>query len=272
MDKYIISLKKNHIQCKKTIDTLNKSGVNNVNIFEAINGNDLIMTLDDIGYKHPYVNVSMATQYNMYNGRTKFRDIPSRGAIGCYLSHVMLWNKLIDNDKEYMLILEDDAIPLDNNLDNKINNLINERNDFDILLLGYRLKDRDIELISKNISKCKYFVLTHSYIISKKGALKLLKHAFPIEMQVDNYMSFYSLFDQDFKIYYSNHMLFKQSNHISSIQQFCITCMISLLKDKHYMRYITPIFIFYLIILILFLYCILKRKQIVKYSKKLVLC
>jgi GR25 family glycosyltransferase involved in LPS biosynthesis len=37
--------------------------------------------------------------------------ICSRGMIGCAMSHYLLWKKMVDENKEWMLILEDDAIP-----------------------------------------------------------------------------------------------------------------------------------------------------------------
>jgi len=258
ISKYIISLKKDEDKYKNVIKLLHNSGISNIKKFEAINGNELEITLDNIGYQHPYVNISLSSSYNLYNDRTKFRDLPSKGAIGCYLSHVTLWKKLLESNNEYMLIFEDDVIPLCNNLDNKINNLISEKNDFDILLLGYRIKDKKIMKITKNISRCNLFVLSHSYIISKKGAKKLLKYAFPVEIQLDNFISFYSLFDKDFKIYYSNKMLFEQSSHKSNIQNFCFTCIVNFFLDKNNRRYLLlPLFI-YLSFIVFF---ILKYKK-----------
>jgi GR25 family glycosyltransferase involved in LPS biosynthesis len=36
----------------------------------------------------------------------------SKGMIGCAMSHYLLWKKMVNENKEWMLILEDDAIPL----------------------------------------------------------------------------------------------------------------------------------------------------------------
>jgi glycosyl transferase family 25 len=269
MDKYIISLKKDNDRYIQSIKYLQEYGVNNVNKFEAIDGNELELTLDNIRYKHPYVNVSLSSQYNLYNGRTKFRELPSKGAIGCYLSHISLWEKLLKSNNDYMLIFEDDILPLDNNLDDKINKLVLEKDDFDVLLLGYRIEDKKTIKITDNISRCTFFVLSHSYIISKKGAEKLLKYAFPIEMQLDNFIAFNNLLNKDFKTYYTNKMLFKQSNHKSSIQNYCFICVINLLKDKHITHLLLPSLFMYLIYLLFIIFCIWKRKNIIKYGKRL---
>lgn len=269
MDKYIISLKKDQNRYIQSMKYLQDAGINNVKKFEAIDGNELELTLDNIGYKHPYVNVSLSSQYNLYNGRTKFRELPSKGALGCYLSHVTLWKKLLESNNDYMLIFEDDIIPLDNNLDDKINKLILEKDDFDILLLGYKIEDKETIKVSDNLSRCTFFVLLHSYIISKKGAEKLLKYVFPIEMQLDNFIAFNNLLNKDFKTYYCNKMLFKQSIHKSNIQNYCFTCFINLLKDKHITRLLLPSLIMYLIYLLFIIICIWKRKNIIKYGKQL---
>jgi glycosyl transferase family 25 len=235
MKKYIINLKKDKDRYNKSILRLNNSGIKDVKRFDAINGNELIMSLEPIGYKHPFVNVSLTAQYDIYNGRKQHKELSSKGAIGCYLSHLMLWKKLVESDNERMLIFEDDIVPLDINLDVKINNLINEKDDFDILLLGHRIIDKDTTKVSENLSRCIFFFNLDSYIITKKAAQKLLKFAFPIEMQLDSYIPYYNLIDKDFKVYYSDEKLFKQERKDkSNIQEFCLSCFFLEVKDKHY--------------------------------------
>jgi GR25 family glycosyltransferase involved in LPS biosynthesis len=102
------------------------------------------------------------------------------------MSHYNLWKK-IANEKEPHIILEDDAIGVNSNtqiiLDEIIKNL---PNDYDIYLLGF------IDLEPKNITneheKVKEFVLLHSYIITPKGAQKILEQL-PINMPVDSWLS-----------------------------------------------------------------------------------
>jgi hypothetical protein len=80
-----------------------------------------------------------------------------------------------------------------------------------------------------------YFFHLDSYIITKKAAQKLLKFAFPIEMQLDSYIPYYNLIDKDFKVYYSDKKLFKQERKDkSNIQDFCLSCFFLEIKDKHY--------------------------------------
>jgi hypothetical protein len=69
IETYIISLKKDETKCNNVIKNLENSGIKNIKKFEAINGKELNITLEQIGYKHPFVNVSLSGQYSIYNGR-----------------------------------------------------------------------------------------------------------------------------------------------------------------------------------------------------------
>ena len=260
MEKYIISLKKDHNKCVNSINLLNNAGINNIKIFEAINGNELIPTVEKIGYKHPYIQVNLSSLYDLRNGRKRHREISSKGALGCYLSHITLWNKLINSINEYMLIFEDDVEPLVKDANVIINNIIKEKNDFDILLLGYTLKDNNIISVSENLNKCMLFFGLHSYIITKKGAEKLLKHALPIDMQLDSYIPYYNLLlDKNFNTYCVKNKLFTQSFHKSNIQTLCQTCYII----EYYDKYFNNKNVFFLFI-IFFLFYMVRNRHVIK--------
>ena len=44
---------------------------------------------------------------------TKLYFAQCKGALGCYLSHYIFWKNVVDNDLEYALVLEDDALVSD---------------------------------------------------------------------------------------------------------------------------------------------------------------
>lgn len=85
---------------------------------------------------------------------------------GCGLSHLDVIRNFYNNDpNDYALILEDDAIPLFNDKE-KIEELVQKYNDYDCILLytqGIRL----------------FYGSTAAYIITKKGAEKVLKYKLP---------------------------------------------------------------------------------------------
>ena len=102
------------------------------------------------------------------------------------MSHYNLWTK-ISKEKEPHIILEDDAIGINSNTKIFLNKILKTLpKDYDIYLLGFI----DLEPISvTNLhEKVKEFVLLHSYIITPKGAQKLLEQL-PINMPVDTWFS-----------------------------------------------------------------------------------
>jgi len=110
----------------------------------------------------------------------------SDGEKGIIMSHYNLWTK-IAKEKEPHIILEDDAIGINFNTQIVLDEITQSLpKDCDIYLLGF------IDLEPKNITflheKVKSFVLLHSYIITPKGAQKLIENL-PINAPVDTWLS-----------------------------------------------------------------------------------
>jgi GR25 family glycosyltransferase involved in LPS biosynthesis len=120
-------------------------------------------------------------------------DFGSRkGVIGCALSHLDLWTRLLESEQDYYLILEDD-IKLTKDFDEKyklIKDFIETNvNKIDFFFIGYHMFESDkkkfhnkyfddsnttlsIEGLNTNI----YIGGFYSYIITKTGARKILKY------------------------------------------------------------------------------------------------
>jgi glycosyl transferase family 25 len=165
-----------------------------------------------------------SVQYIIKNGRYAHNNIGTKGAIGCYLSHITLWQMLLNSNEEMFLIFEDD-INFNNTDDfiNKINKSINliNKNDWDVIYLGYfGIKDL-FKLSQQNIYYQKIEDLiygTHAYIINRKGAQKLLNNAIPIVDQIDSYMSFMTI-RNDINSYKTYDIFFFQDNKLKSTIQ-----------------------------------------------------
>tara|TARA_B100000780_G_C21024031_1_gene410484 strand:- start:60 stop:869 length:810 start_codon:yes stop_codon:yes gene_type:complete len=119
--------------------------------------------------------------------RTKHYQL-TMGGIGCYLSHVGLWNFIYNKGLDYALIFEDDAnIPPDfiENLNISIKNMNKADPDWDILFLDALC--RDCIPYQDNIVKVNKFYLMHAYIIRRKAIKKMFdyKMLFPINQQID---------------------------------------------------------------------------------------
>lgn len=118
--------------------------------------------------------------------------------IGCWLSHKKCWEYIVENNIDRCLILEDDAIFIDD-FSSKLEKVMKDvPSDWDVLLLGTVLscspnncgmlsKIADFlkslyirpsiskEKITDNIYRPSVFTGTQAYLITKEGAIKLLK-------------------------------------------------------------------------------------------------
>lgn len=138
--------------------------------FEAIDGTKLV----------PNEKLQRIFDGNDYNMR--------QGMVGCALSHIQLYVNLINSDKDFYCILEDD-LRVSDNFKEKFDLIINNLpENWDLCYLSYHLwkKYRTNEFLNKAElpSLVKWNTeqsLTHSmggtcaYLISKKGALRALE-------------------------------------------------------------------------------------------------
>jgi GR25 family glycosyltransferase involved in LPS biosynthesis len=132
------------------------------------------------------------------------------GMIGCYLSHVKFWWKVASEPESYQMVLEDDAV-VSENFHEKAQQMIDELQDnpetkdnWDVLLLGafscvhperkygkYRpqawlLGDgRKQRRVTQHIQIPHRPLGTHAYILSQRGARKLLNRASKATWHVD---------------------------------------------------------------------------------------
>jgi GR25 family glycosyltransferase involved in LPS biosynthesis len=235
MKSFCISLEKNKDRWSGILDMIRDAGFEDVEIFPGINGNE-------IGKMAKGEQVSEDTQslvnsfgglanlltpwarYSLKMGKKRKYDaqLSSWGAVGCYLSHVLIWNMMIEDDLPYCVIFEDDVKFVDNFKEEFQKRLKFIPEDADGIFLG----------VNDNFSPKKYneyfdkiegvFFGLHAYILTNAGARKLLKNAFPIEVQVDSNMSFSAVLE-GVKLYDAPGLT-RQGFHVSSIQDTCLMC------------------------------------------------
>ena len=121
----------------------------------------------------------------------------TRGAIGCALSHAAIWKEAATHPDSFrVLVLEDDVI-LSEDFDKAVSDaILNVPDDFDMLYLSLNsatllspysgLKHGNkrntlAKVVGRNFQ-------TPGYIITAKGAKRLLKQLFPLNMQIDSYI------------------------------------------------------------------------------------
>lgn len=161
---------------------------------------------------------------NEHNTREYHHDLTS-GAVGCFLSHLNVYQYIINHKLEYSLILEDDTKPTIYNYKQYLHHIsayIPE--DADIILLHYilpRVSKCDIHTINTAISKVEpgkfQFWCLDSYIITRKGAKKILDNFKKITMQIDSFLA--KLYREGkINIYITNKQYTTQSDNKTDIQ------------------------------------------------------
>lgn len=118
-----------------------------------------------------------------------YSKIGPKSAIGCAMAHMNAWKKFLETNEKYKLIMEDDVI-IKEDIEKKIKEGLDKvPEDFDILYLGCFGSDGDNifkicmrilgmnnkeQIINDNIKIPEVALGLHAYIISRKGAKKLL--------------------------------------------------------------------------------------------------
>ena len=173
------------------------------------------------------LHLSLRAKTEFQAGRRTTEGIPSKGAVGCSLSHISLWREFLKSNKNYCLILEDDCVIKKNELEKDCLQLI--KNNFDIALLGYGVplgiplhRRPDQSVIPWPQGQC--FYGSHAYMLTRKSAEILLLDALPIQMQIDFYIQAVAS-DRKLHIITSKHRI-RQSKSLGTdiMDNFCLTC------------------------------------------------
>ena len=184
-------------------DYLSGKGFKNINFFSAVIGKKL--DVKDLARKSI---ISPSCYYDIIRGRCEGKGFPSKGAIGCSLSHIELWKKCVNENLPFMTICEDDLFFEKKIKEDDIIKALKQEN-------GMFLSPNSGDNINMNKRNVKFFG-THFYILSKECCIKLLEKAFPIDIQVDSYIAFMHNINE-INIY--GYKIAYQKSHISSTQQ-----------------------------------------------------
>jgi GR25 family glycosyltransferase involved in LPS biosynthesis len=185
LNSYVINLKKNQdrmLHFSKSYNSTDLGVLVPVQRYEAVNGNNIQL--------EKYVSSEVLLgiqQIDATNQRTSNHQL-TKGMIGCYLSHLGVYEHAISKNKKYALVFEDDA-KVSRDIYKSIKKIIykdgNVPRDWDIILFG--LIENDVRHYNNDYNLVKDFYGTHGYII-KRSAMKLLLSTLPIERQIDGQM------------------------------------------------------------------------------------
>ena len=161
--------------------------------FFGVDGKTLDVRNDD--------RVSLFTKRNiLLKTRRSHEELDSVGGVGCALSHIALWQWMVDNNEERILIMEDDAVvPAD--FKERANAIIEHSptlkspSSWDIWLIGAKwdvTEPADPPSAHTDLVQPKAFFLLHCYVITKTFAEKMLEAVYPIQSHIDFWMSYFA--------------------------------------------------------------------------------
>lgn len=173
---YLINMENDEIRLKKSVSILSEIGMDFERI-EAIDGRKLSVSdieksydesLNNRCFKHPLLHAE----------------------IGCYLSHRLAWQKIVDGESEGAFIFEDD-FSVTGDLKTVIRAVTNDKQPWDIIKLYTRRPHKKM-FHAKSLGKSHKLVkpynipnTTLAYAIKRDAAKKLLEEKLPFYRPVD---------------------------------------------------------------------------------------
>lgn len=119
--------------------------------------------------------------------------IRSPGEIGCWLSHIEIWQKMVEESIPMAIVFEDDVIkgkqydPI--RLQNAINEALQNHPQLTMLVLGTSpTKKVRYHKLESGLHQLLGFSGTWAYLITLEGASKLLEKSLPLEVPIDVFL------------------------------------------------------------------------------------
>lgn len=249
---YYISFKKND----KLESYLEFKGFNYINHFKAIDGRKF--KPKELLSKNL---ITVRTYNDLISEREQHSGIPSLGAIGCTMSHHILWKLCVEKNLPYIIICEDDltALHINNEVIKKITNTLKKPKSIFVGSSVYRNLKNKGDVVNTT------FVGLQFYIISNQACKELIRKTFPIDVQTDWYISH---MDTIGKINVDGIPVSSQTAHLSLIQDPCIKCWLPT-KTKIYIRIIICIF---MLISLLIIWRVVTSKKLKQCNLELETC
>jgi len=151
-----------------------------------------------VAHEHP--SISLLTAHNIKNRvRRSHHEIDRGGAVGCSLSHFKAWSFLQSSSAPAVIIFEDDSdVPVD--FKARLSELLATLpSQWDMVTFHNTTYEGGVRgcaavpslsLGKEQWSSCTSLMGAHAYMLSRRGAQRLLAKAYPIEMHVDAYVAF----------------------------------------------------------------------------------
>jgi GR25 family glycosyltransferase involved in LPS biosynthesis len=202
--------------------------------FIGVDGKTIDLDNDD--------RITTLTKRNIITkSRRSHEELDSIGGVGCALSHIAVWQWLVDSEHDMVLIFEDDAVVPPNfvSLANQCiekSTLLKDPKKWDIWLLGGIWDDLTKIPGEETVFRIGSYVLFHGYILTKRAARILLKGVYPIHAHIDIWVSVYSYLN-DIRIVGCKKLMLRQNEKVKTDIQSdkgCKICNVPTDYDKKY--------------------------------------
>jgi glycosyl transferase family 25 len=163
--------------------------------------------------------ISLYTKFTIQKKRRcDHKQIDRTGAIGATLSHHKIWRKIIDENINMAIIMEDDMHIMTNFYDILQNEIQNYNNEFDMLNLGY------LKQYFSDINNSKFYFGAGCYVVTKEACEILCKYVFPIDTHVDAYFFLLNHFGYIKMIMSDKNIIFPSGNFDTTISHGILQC------------------------------------------------
>jgi len=186
--------------------------------------------------------VTTLTKRNILTkSRRSHEELDSIGGVGCALSHIAVWQWLVDSDHDMVLVFEDDAVVPPNfvpraNQCIQDSSILKDPTKWDLWLLGGIWDDLTKIPGEETTFRIGSYVLFHAYIITKRAARMFLKDVYPIHAHVDIWVSIYSYLN-DIRIVGCKKLMLRQNEKVQTdiqSEKGCKICNVPTDYDKKY--------------------------------------
>jgi len=171
----------------------------------------------------------------LYKTRRSHEELDTAGGVGCALSHIAIWQWMVDNHQEICMVMEDDAVIPANFVEAgneciQQSTILKDPKKWDLWVIGAKCEDLSRipqEPTESGLVRAGAFMLTHCYVITLRTAKRFLQDVYPIHCHIDFWMSIYCYL-YNLRIVYTPKLNLEQADGKTDIQNEngCAICKI----------------------------------------------
>ena len=206
-----------------------QSGINGLDLhkFLSVDGKTIDVKNDD--------RIAVCTKRNILTKtRRSHEELDSVGGVGCALSHIAIWQWMVNNNQELCLIFEDDALVTPDFIEKankciKESTILKDPTKWDIWLLGGIWDNLTYIPNESTCIRIGSFATSHAMVMPLHTAKRLLRDVYPIHAHIDLWMSIYS-FVYDLRLVGCRNLNLQQNSKVKTdiqSEEGCDICNLS---------------------------------------------